>query len=361
MRLCTLHRSTAIVALTAPPILAYLPLLSRNAMSDDSPTSDVPAQAPEPLEDKPESAPAKSPEHRSPQETAEVSATGNAPPSEEAMPADTEPAEADKKPDVKSPAADDDSAEPTTTAKKRKRSPELASSETAQPADPDATNDAPPLPSDEVPPPLPDEEPPAQADDGWEALWDHNVGAYYFYNRHTGLTQWDNPRVPEAASSSSAVPAAPDTTGYGDSSLGSPPRKRVGGYNPAIHGDFDPNADYAQDYVEGDEDASVDPNAAAAMHAAAVAGDPYAQTATFNRFTGRFQSDNLAPELHNDENKSKRQLNAFFDVDAAANSHDGRSLKAERQNKKLSKKELQAFKAKAAKKKEEKRRAWLRD
>lgn len=69
----------------------------------------------------------------------------------------------------------------------------------------------------------------------------------------------------------------------------------------------------------------------------------------------------MNPEYHNDENKSKRQMNAFFDVDAAANSHDGRSLKAERRGKALSKKELQAFKNKRRDKKEEKRRAWLRD
>jgi hypothetical protein len=54
-------------------------------------------------------------------------------------------------------------------------------------------------------------------------------------------------------------------------------------------------------------------------------------------------------------------MGAFFDVEAAANSHDGRSLKAERQGKKLSKKEVKAFKEKRKSKKEEKRRAWLRD
>ncbi len=54
-------------------------------------------------------------------------------------------------------------------------------------------------------------------------------------------------------------------------------------------------------------------------------------------------------------------MNAFFDVDAAANSHDGKSLRAERANKKLSKAELKAFKEKRREKKEEKRRAWLRD
>lgn len=69
----------------------------------------------------------------------------------------------------------------------------------------------------------------------------------------------------------------------------------------------------------------------------------------------------MGPEVHNDENKSKRQMTAFFDVDAAANSHDGRSLKAERRGKQLSKQELKAFKNKRRDKKEEKRRAWLMD
>jgi hypothetical protein len=69
----------------------------------------------------------------------------------------------------------------------------------------------------------------------------------------------------------------------------------------------------------------------------------------------------LNPEKFNDENKSRRQMNAFFDVDAAANSHDGKSLKAERSGKKLSRKEVKAFKDKRREKKEEKRRAWLRD
>jgi hypothetical protein len=87
----------------------------------------------------------------------------------------------------------------------------------------------------------------------------------------------------------------------------------------------------------------------------------YAAAARFNRFTGRFQNEAINPDNHNDENKSRRQMSAFFDVDAAANSHDGRSLKAERRGKTLSKKELKAFKEKRREKKEEKRRAWLRD
>jgi hypothetical protein len=205
---------------------------------------------------------------------------------------------------------------------------------------------APPLP-DEVPPPLPDEASPAKPeDDGWEPAWDHIAQKYYFYNRFTGVSQWDNPRVPQAS-----VPAAPGTE---ETSQEEAPRKApvLGGYNPAIHGDYDPTAPYAQQYEEQEPESS-----AAGQDAAAA----YAATGAFNRFTGRWQAEGINPENHNDENKSRRQMNAFFDVDAAANSHDGRSLRAERSARKLTKAELKQFKEKRREKKEEKRRAWLRD
>ena len=214
--------------------------------------------------------------------------------------------------------------------------------------------EAPPLPAG-APPPLPKEAPLIQAeDDGWAPLWDDNAQAFYFYNRFTNATQWENPRIPE-------VPQ-PGPPGAGDyNRLGTPPGTKptlpvAGGYDPTIHGDYDPNADYAQVNQSGD---SVD-----ALGDQAAALDPaqaYAATGTFNRFTGRWQAADLNPEKFNDENKSRRQMNAFFDVDAAANSHDGKSLKAERSGKKLSKQELKAFKEKRREKKEEKRRAWLRD
>lgn len=128
-----------------------------------------------------------------------------------------------------------------------------------------------------------------------------------------------------------------------------------GGYDPAIHGDYDPNADYAKAYepqyedTHGEQAASADPAAA------------YTATAAFNRFTGKWQRSDLNPDRFSDENKSKRQMNAFFDVDAAANAYDGRSLKAERSNKRISKAELKAYREKRKEKKEERRRAWLRD
>lgn len=208
---------------------------------------------------------------------------------------------------------------------------------------------APPLPDEE--PPLPDEEPPAQEeeDDGWAPVWDATAGSFYFYNRFTQATQWENPRVPDAT----AAPAiAPGVDAPAPIPEEAPPRPAAGGYDPAIHGDYDETAWYAQpaEANPAAADAStVDPTAA------------YAATGAFNRFTGRWQAADLTPENFNDENKSKRQMNAFFDVDAAANSHDGRSLKAERSGKKLSKNEVKQFKQKRKARKEEKRRAWLLD
>ena len=163
--------------------------------------------------------------------------------------------------------------------------------------------------------------------------------------------------------------AAPGTTTT-SSALGtsSPPRRLYGGYNPAIHGSYDPNADYALEAQKEEDEAEA---AAATANAAATAAatatglanpsQDYTTAAHFNRFTGKLQDASVNPDNHNDANKSRRQMTAFFDVDAAANSHDGRSLKAERRGKNLSKKELKAFKDKRREKKEEKRRAWLLD
>ncbi|MCJ1409429.1 hypothetical protein MMC19_003510 [Ptychographa xylographoides] len=211
----------------------------------------------------------------------------------------------------------------------------------------------PPLPEEEVPP-LPDEAPPtASGDDGWAPIWDEKAQAFYFYNRFSGNSQWTNPRVPD-------VPAQPAPPGVGsydripDKAPGTEepvPRRPYGGYDPSIHGDYDPTASYALEPQAPEEEGPQSVDASAA----------YAATGAFNRFTGKWQAAALTPENFNDENKSKRQMSAFFDVDAAANSHNGKSLRAERSGKKLTKQELKAFKEKRKEKKEEKRRAWLRD
>lgn len=214
---------------------------------------------------------------------------------------------------------------------------------------------APPLPEEqgETAPPLPMEAAPVE-DDGWDPVWDDTTQAYYFYNRFTLQSQWTNPRVPDATQ-----PAAPGVGNYdrmvdrapGTEEPAPAPQRPYGGYDPAVHGDYDPTASYAQE-----QQAPPDGTGPLADLAAI-----YTATGVFNRFTGKWQPHDINPENHNDENKSKRQMSAFFDVDAAANSHNGKSLKAERSGKKLSKQELKAFKEKRKEKKEEKRRAWLRD
>jgi hypothetical protein len=127
------------------------------------------------------------------------------------------------------------------------------------------------------------------------------------------------------------------------------PTSVAGGYNPAIHGDYDENAWYAQAL-------RAPPPALTAEQQA-----EFGTAAFFNRRTGQWQAADQNAERHSDEAKSRRQMRAFFDVDAAANMHDGRSLKAERAGKKPTRAELKAFKERRRQKKEEKRRAWLRD
>ncbi|KAK4232025.1 hypothetical protein QBC38DRAFT_464150 [Podospora fimiseda] len=219
-------------------------------------------------------------------------------------------------------------------------------------------DDAPPLPNEPLPdsdsaPPLPNEAPPLPSeplisqqqpeDDGWDFHWNPNDNSYWFYNRFTQIWQKENPRLQTTSTTLPvAIPSNTDISGISD------PTSLAGGYNPAIHGSYDENAWYA-----------VGRNA---PEVAAPSVAEYATAAFFNKATGQWQMPDQGAERHSDEAKSRRQLNAFFDVDAAANSmHDGKSLKAERAGKKPSRKELREFKEKRRQRKEERRRAWLKD
>ncbi|KAI1812146.1 hypothetical protein GGS20DRAFT_44341 [Poronia punctata] len=218
---------------------------------------------------------------------------------------------------------------------------------------------APPLPSEPLPKDNKEDE-----DDGWDFHWHEVHQAYYFHNRFTGETTWENPRVPQASDATSAAPGKPANppAPTPTPTIAPPPtneRLPAGGYNPAIHGDYDPDAWYAKNNNDPNNNTSEnqDPDQTSSIDPATA----LAAIGTFNRFTGKWQGSELNPERHTDEAKSRRQMNAYFDVDAAANAHDGRSLKAERSGKKPSKNELKYFKEKRRARKEEKRRAWLRD
>ena len=183
---------------------------------------------------------------------------------------------------------------------------------------------------------------------------------HYFLQMDTQESSWEEPSEPywiwdasrqtldesglqyPAAVSSSAQPASdePDPEYYG--------------YNPKIHGKYDPNAPYAQYHKrKRDEESGADQIPSSNL-VPGKSGE-YEVAAAFNRFTGNFQSSDKSMEQHDDFHKSGRQLGAFFDVDAAANSHDGRSLKEERRNEKLSKKQIKELADKRRAKKEKKR------
>lgn len=235
---------------------------------------------------------------------------------------------------------------------------EISDNDTSPPdsvnSESDETNTTnPKVSTEDAPPPLPNEAPPGKSDDdGWEPIWDDRAQAFYFFNKHTHVSQWENPRVPDTQE-----PTGPPGTGSYDRLTDPPPARKAGGYDPAIHGDYDPNADYAKAH---ETQTQSDPDAVLGAPGTDIA-DTYAATGSFNRFTGKWQRADLNPENFSDEQKSRRQMNAFYDVGATESSHDGRSLRAERANKKLSKSEVKAFREKRREKKEEKRRAWLRD
>lgn len=88
--------------------------------------------------------------------------------------------------------------------------PERAPDVDAAAAEEDNTDAAAPLPDEQVPDRPPDEtanNPEPEADDGWDAIWEPSVEQYYFYNRFTQETTWDNPRVPPSADAVAAAAA----------------------------------------------------------------------------------------------------------------------------------------------------------
>lgn len=134
------------------------------------------------------------------------------------------------------------------------------------------------------------------------------------------------------------------------------------GYNPRVHGPYDKDAPYTayHSWLEYDKWQQENPQAAAAQQAGAASTQNYESTAQFNAHTGRFQTSEQSADRHDPANRANRQMNAFFDVDSAANSHDGRSLKEERRNNKPSKKEVAEMNQKRKEKKQAKRLAFLK-
>jgi len=271
----------------------------------------------------------------------------------------------------------DSSAEPSSSSDTASRNKDKDQRDSSQPPLPnEPLPDQPRLPNEPVPdtdpsaPPLPNEPVPEQPeDDGWEYHWNPNDQSYWFYNRFTGVWQQENPRVPGAngpAATTAVITTDSAAASDGDTKKAlSNPASIAGGYNPAIHGSYDENAWYAQNFRAATDPSATAPSAEAMLQQyyqiQQTEQQDYVTAGFFNRRTGQWQTGDQGPERHSDEARARRQLRAYFDIDAAANMHDGRSLKAERAGKKPTRAELKMYKEKRRQKKEEKRRAWLRD
>ncbi|KAK9459032.1 uncharacterized protein V1516DRAFT_680753 [Lipomyces oligophaga] len=171
------------------------------------------------------------------------------------------------------------------------------------------------------PPPLPDGPPPPEATlaGDWEAILDPNTAHYYYYNHITEETTWIRPEsMGNLTEQKLDLEGKPAATNYASRGF----FNRFSGKWQAYKSPDEPDLDVDQDTIPG-------------------------EIVPFTEFS--------------DEKKSRRQLDAFYDVDSAANQHDGRSLKAERQQQRLSKKQVQEFRKRKQERKERKTRSWLLD
>merc|ERR1711939_1073938 len=221
-------------------------------------------------------------------------------------------------------------------------------------------DEQPPLPEDEEQPPLPDgdehqpplpedEEEPASAADGtsaaappgtikkgdWTAIWSQEAQMYYFWNSKTNTTTWENP-----------LAKGGDEAEARESSAAREHEEEQEEGLPEITPDL----------------AYLDPTLA--RQRSGAAGVP-AFTAQFNRRTGRFTGSDaahLTPDRISDFSRGERQQQAFYDVDSWRAQLEGRARKEAGEGckpEKVTKKDLERFKAQKEARKKRRLDAWL--
>ncbi|OLL21777.1 WW domain-containing protein [Neolecta irregularis DAH-3] len=180
--------------------------------------------------------------------------------------------------------------------------PHLSASADPLPAENTQLDEAPPLP----PEPVPDR----PADDGWHAIFENSIQAYYFWNSITNETTWTNPRLPGA---------------HVNEKLN--PEQLLRLQNEALK-----------------------------------AQEPeYAYSQRFSRRTGKFLSESKRPENHTKDARARKQLEQFYDIEAFEKQRAGRSLLEERRNMKFPKSQLKELIKKRNERKEARKRGWLMD
>ncbi|KAI7882493.1 hypothetical protein K492DRAFT_144979 [Lichtheimia hyalospora FSU 10163] len=174
----------------------------------------------------------------------------------------------------------------------------------------------------------------ASSSNVWTAAWDENSQAYYWWNMMTYETTWDNPYEKNALDK---VLDQVDTQG-GSEEVNSATA------SPTTH-------------TQHPYPASSTPS---------FANQSYTYQAYFNKRTGKFQLasdvDRLNPERMSIENRAKRQMQYYFDVDAYTEERNReRAAGAAGQKRQLSKKDIERFKRAKHEKKMKRARDWLCD
>jgi len=219
------------------------------------------------------------------------------------------------------------------------------------------SSEAPPLPDEPLPedpspgeaPPLPDEPVPSSEDedestdeesdsktlekpsdnepDPWQAIWDPNANAYYFYNSETKESTWLNPRLP---------------------------RQEAEAYLAAHPPLIDPTAPLTipQEPIPDD---IYNPETG-----------EYGFTARFNARTGKFQNNpEHTAENFSTEGQIMRTAREYFDVSQMAEGkvigQSGGALKSERKMMKIPKSQLKELIRRKREKKDRNKREWLRN
>ncbi|RKP22893.1 hypothetical protein SYNPS1DRAFT_25176 [Syncephalis pseudoplumigaleata] len=169
----------------------------------------------------------------------------------------------------------------------------------------------------------------------WQACWDQDSYAYYYWNAETNETTWTCPWG-DAAAPTAQPPPLP----------GSPPAEGTEGGEPYPPMDEDDAAIYA--------DFMATRGSGGGGGGAAPPGG-YTASARFNARTGRFQADaTLSPENFTIASRMQRQCEAFFDYNNFATE---RSMGNKRP--KLTKQQLERAKKRHKEKREARKRAWL--
>ncbi|KAI8050539.1 hypothetical protein BDF22DRAFT_695491 [Syncephalis plumigaleata] len=183
----------------------------------------------------------------------------------------------------------------------------------------------------------------------WQACWDQDSQAYYYWNADTNETTWICPwATAEYSTETPPLPESPPADAISSSNSTTTPSTRADHLSstseqyPAIN---DEDAEIYADFMSSRGDSS----------SGTLTGGGYAASARFNARTGRFQADaTLCPENYTVSARMQRQCDAFFDYNSFAEERATGNKRA-----RLTKQQLERAKKRHKEKREARKRAWL--